>query len=78
MYIRNKLGHVFSLYLGLFITLNLLVCGNGNNNTGQAIDVSKLTQSCFVTTGSAPLLTTSSLFTGANWNDPSVLKVANN
>jgi predicted GH43/DUF377 family glycosyl hydrolase len=40
-------------------------------------NLSKLTPSCFHASSSTPVLTGSSLLTGADWNDPSVLKVGN-
>ncbi len=77
MHRLSKSHRVLSICLGSLISLNLIGCGNSNNSAVQAIDDSKLSASCFATTGGSPLLTTSSQFTNANWNDPSVLKVGN-
>jgi predicted GH43/DUF377 family glycosyl hydrolase len=40
-------------------------------------DFSKLTPTCFVANPANPILTSNSLLQGADWNDPSVLKVGN-
>ena len=63
----------------LLLILALAACGGGGNSgvapPGVTIDNSKLVPSCFSASGSNPLLTTGSQFGGANWNDPSVIKV---
>lgn len=40
-----------------------------------APDFSKLIPSCFSASASNPVLTRDSLFSGSDWNDPSVLKI---
>lgn len=46
-----------------------------SGSPASALDFSKLTPSCFIPSASNPILTGGSLFAGADWNDPSVLKV---
>lgn len=50
----------------------------GRDATGDSAaspDLSKLTPTCFPSAGVVPQLTKGSLFSGADWNDPSVLRV---
>lgn len=58
---------------------NLAACGGGGENmapaAGQDTDENKLVAGCFVVNASNPLLGTNSEFLGANWNDPSILKI---
>lgn len=51
------------------------VHGDAASDAGREADPNKLTPDCFASADAPPQLTKGSLFEGADWNDPSVLKV---
>jgi len=74
----------FSSLILAILFLTLTACGGssgGGGNTAapktQTINDAKLVPACFNSNGNNPLLTTGSYFSNSNWNDPSILKIAN-